>query len=255
MIPRTLLILLATAPLLSAQTTLFTDNFDSYTPGETLPSVSWGSVNPSTSSSDAAMEVVLDAGDFFGQGTSNQVLHILDESGSQNTRADAANLSFQVATLEFDFYEVGGVSGTPWRISFGLNSSGVGNVFQATLNSGNPGSYSLDAAHKAQIVVNSSTETVFYGGTSIASMQYQLWIDGVLVTANGGTASNFISGFTAGDSMTAFRITTDTSGLSQEMYIDNVTLYDGAVIPEPSTWALITGLVVGCALIFRRRSK
>lgn len=236
-----------------AQAILFSDDFDAYTAGEPLPTGPWGSVTPNTIEADAAMEVVYDSGDYFGQGTSNKVLHVLDETSSSNTRADLANLSFQVATLEFDFYETSDASGAPWRISFGLNSSGAGNVFQVTLNSGNPGSYSLDAMHKVQIVVNSSTETVNYADTSVASMHYDLWIDGVIVTDEGST-SNIPSGFVAGDSMTAFRFTTDSGGMSQEIYADNLTLYGSAVIPEPSSYALTSGLL-GIAMLARRRRK
>ncbi|MGE9295065.1 MAG: hypothetical protein ACQKBV_02080 [Puniceicoccales bacterium] len=123
--------------------------------------------------------------------------------------------------------------------------------FKQRLTVENPGSYSLDAAHRVQIVINSSTDAVSYAGTSVASMGYQLWIDGDLVTPNGSIASNFISGFTAGDSMTAFRFTTDTGGMSQEIYIDNLTPCNGAVVLEPSTRALIAG----CAIIYRRRRK
>ncbi len=170
--------LFACATTLSAQTPLFSDDFSSYTPGQPL-SAPWGSVTPNPTESDAAVEVVLDTGDYFGEGTSNQILKVLDESATYLTRADMRGLEFQVATLSFDFYEIAGVDGTPWRISFGLNASSAGNLFQATLNSGSPGSYSLNAKHTFQMVVNTSTANVAYQDTTLNSMHYDMWIDGI----------------------------------------------------------------------------
>ncbi|MDP0494705.1 MAG: hypothetical protein Q7Q73_00725 [Verrucomicrobiota bacterium JB024] len=251
---RILLASLFTVSAVSAQSVIFSDNFGSYTLNEPLSSP-WGSVTPNPTQPDAAVEVVLDTGDYFGAGTSNQILHVLDTSSTWLTRADMRGLSFNVATLSFDFYEVAGVSGTPWRVSFGLDSSSAGNIFQATLDSGNPGSYSLNAKHTFQMVVNTSTSNVDYAETTLNSMHYDLWIDGELVTSN-AAAETIPSGFVPGSNMTAFRFTTGSSSLSQEIYIDNVLLTEGAVIPEPSSlaWLGFAGLSV-LALRHRRNTR
>lgn len=253
MINRLLLASLFAAVSLSGQTTLFSDDFSSYTAGQPI-STPWGSVFPNPSESDAKIEVELDGGNLFSQGTSNQILHVLDESATFRTRADIRDLSYQVATLNLTFYEVSGVTGTPWRISFGLNSSSSGNTaFMVTLNDGNPGSYSLDAVHTAQIVVNTSNSSVAYEGTNVGSLNYDLWIDGILVTDEGGLISG--SAITAGTDLTAFRFTTDSGGLSQEIFVNNVTLYEGAVIPEPSTLAYLFGFTGVTALLLYNRHR
>ena len=252
-IPRLVIASLLTSTL-AAQTVLFEDNFNSYTVDEPISSP-WGSVTPNPSVADAKLEVVQDTSDLFGQGTSNQVLHVLDQSDTERTRGDIRDLSFDVATLTFDFYEVAGVTGTPFRIGIGLNSSSyTSTAFLINLQDGNPGSYTQDAVHKIQIVVNTSASGVdYYQSNNVASLTYDLWIDGVLVTDNGGLSDG--STIAAGTDLTAFRFTTDTGGLSQEMYIDNLKLYDGAFIPEPSTWGLAGIFALLGIVLHKRRAR
>lgn len=245
---------------LTAQTVLFSDSFNSYAPGA-LPSTNWGSVTQNGSTT--LLAVLADSGSLlpantFGEGTANQILRVLDTSTSDLTRMDRRDLSFQVATLSFDFYESSGVSGTPWRVFFGLNATSPtsNNSFRIDFNNGNSGAYSLDTVHRVDIAVNTSSSAVSYGTSgSVASLSYDLWIDGAFVQ-NGGLLSG--STFVGGANMTAFRFLTDSGGASQEVYIDNVTLFDGAhvglPIPEPSSLAL-AGIAVFAGGFRRRISR
>lgn len=238
---------------------LFSDNFDSYAGPfpMVLTTPPYASVTPNPATTDAYIVVDKDTGNLFGQGTNNQVLHVFDNSSTALTRADVnsnnvAGLSFDLATLKFDFYETSAYSGTGWTISFGLTSSATASTaFQIVLNSGSPGGYALNALHTAQIVVNTSASSVSYNSVSLDSLKYDLWIDGVRVTNNGSLSAG--SAFAAGDAMTAFRFTTTTAGLSQEIFVDNLSLINGAVVPEPSTLSL----VLGCAgfVIFVLRGR
>lgn len=233
-----LLSLFAIATATQGKRVLFMDDFESYTPDATLPRVNWGSI---TTGTDAVVEVVLDDDipqkRADGLGISNQVLHVSDATSDDPTRLDANELNFQVATLSFYFDEPSGVDGTKFRLSFGGQSTS-NTAFQITFNNGTlsdlngnfSSKYSLDTWHRADVVVNSSAAAVDYNGSeSVASLTFDIWIDGELMGDDIVVISD--STYTKGGSdMTAFRFTTDQSGLSQEVYIDNVFLYEGADI-------------------------
>lgn len=271
--PYLLLTLVAITTIARGQTVLFSDDFQSYTPDAPLTGPEWSAI---TTATDATLNVVLDDGDplspanSFGMGTDNQILQIKDTTSSGNIRMDATGLSYQVATLSFYYYESSAVNGTKLRLTFGESSNTNANwAFQATFNGGVlsdfdntfTASYSQDTLHRVDMVVNTSTSSVSYneGSDSVASLTFDIWIDGELKGDNIAVVSGTTVYTTGGTDMTTFRFVTDFSGLSREAYIDNVFLFDGAdinhSIPEPGHTALLFAGIIGMIAMHRFRSS
>ncbi len=264
--PSIIFTFLVIATIARGQTVLFSENFESYAPDSDLTAgANWSYVNTGT---DTLLQVVEDNGstlspaDSFGQGTSNHILHMLDNSTSAETRMDSSALSFQVATLSFLYYETSDFSNTKYRVSFGKSSNNsTDRAFQINFQGGvlsyssgaATAAYTVDALHKVDIVVNTSASPVSYNGdsASVASLTADVWVDGVLVFDN---ISHEGSTYDSPNTMTHFRYTTDFSGASREAYIDDIILYDGAVIPEPEDVALLFSGATGVIALLLRKN-
>ncbi len=266
--------MVAAATISHAQTILFSDNFESYTADSPLTGPKWSSI---TTATNATLDVVLDDGsplspaDSFGQGTSNKILQVRDTTNTGSTRMDATGMNFQVATLSFFYYESSAVNGTKFRLTLGENNNTRENyAFQATFNGGVlsdldntfAAAYSQDTLHRVDMVVNTSNSAVSYndGSDSVASLTFDIWIDGVLKGNNIAVVSGSTVYTEGGNDMTTFRFSTDYSGLSREAYLDDVYLFEGAdishQIPEPEQAALwLVGLSAVVALLRNQRSK
>ncbi|PAW76513.1 MAG: hypothetical protein B9S32_14800 [Verrucomicrobia bacterium Tous-C9LFEB] len=218
----------------SAATLIFSEDFESYTVGNELVSnEKWGSVT--SSPTGTLLTATADPSAVFHNGTTNKYLRISDTSNAALTRLDSKPSSaFQLATLSLDFYEPSGVNGTYWNISFPGTASIDFNGGQIRINSGTYSTvYPIDATHHLDIVINNTTAAEIYGINSVASGTFDLWIDNVLIL------DNYALNSTTGTDLTKFVFSTSSGSYSQEMWIDNVSLYSGIAVPEPSAVHLL----------------
>jgi hypothetical protein len=250
---------LALVSAASAQTIILQSDFNAYsTAGNADPGAPWNQVFDSDNGS-AEIDVVADASNWFGSGTGNQILRLLDTTNTAGLRLAAHSLAStaNVVTLTFRFYEPSGVNGTPLnvRLGGGSNDGDADVAFNIGFDSGNTnsGSYSLNTVNTVTIVANNSTSMVNYhfagGPQTVNSLSYDLYINGVLRRDNFGKGGTFADG----SALTALRFTTFSGGFSQDFYIDDVLLVSGAPIPEPSSAAALLGLAAGGFAATRRR--
>lgn len=187
------------------------------------------------------LEVIEDSANLLGAGTSNQIAHLADVSTSQRVTLYANNAlgtADDVVTLSFDFYEPSGVNGGDLFIRLRDNGTRLVDARfddgTAADNGGNvTGAYSQDAALTFYIVANNSGSTVSYGGTDVANDTYDIWVD------SGSGASVIVNDAPFRDSGGSFfndlEIGMFTSQASQEVYLDNLNVTAGVVIPEPAS--------------------
>lgn len=221
----------------------------------------------SVSTSGGALTIVEDSGDLFGNGTSNLFLDHIDSSTSQSTELRDTTVSgmTQLHTLSFRLYEPDVVNRDGAfivRIGDGIGSSDAavdinfndGTVGGNGLSSPVVGAYSLDSAFGIDLVVNNTGATVsnYHDGNSVANDTYDVWL------TNGATTTLIIDDLAFRNNIaTINRIDLRTfSGARQEMYIDDITLYDSAyvsfAIPEPSAYAYGLGIIAGLVVLRRR---
>ncbi len=234
------------AARLSAQTLI--DSFDAAPITGTADPANppWNEGINDVDDGNAELDVQQDAANWFGAGATNRILRVFDASNTAavQLRTNTAGLtpfrSSAVFTLSFDFYEPAAVSGAPLivRLGTGAADSAANTQFDTRLLDGQivagdgaipaqAGSYTLDAAHKLSFVANNSAVTIPYGnGETLGSQKADVWIDGVRVLDDFALASPI----TAGTKLSAIRFLTLVAGPSQEIFLDNVTTYDGPVI-------------------------
>jgi len=242
---------------------LFSDDFESYSANSNIGTTIWTETTGRASYMTVRNETT--ATPF---GTPNQYAQLADTGGGNGDfiRLMSPQLGGTynaVSTLQFDFYEPTGGGNSVMRFGYAgddgnrldLNSGGGRNV--ATLNNGTIAgvtggvstTYSMDTAYTIYMIFNDTASTVSYIGGSIAAFTAHVWFEqlgsGALIFAGSSTAANSqdTDGYAIG-----FR--TFNAEL-QEVWVDNVVVFEGAAaIPEPTT-ALLGGL--GMLALLRRR--
>ncbi len=246
---------------------LFSDDFESYDADSSIgtggPAI-WGEAAGNT-----AYRTVRDENTATPFGSPNQYAQLRDTASGNGpfirllstTQSGAANA---LTTLSFDFYEPTGGGDSVMRFGYAgddgtrydLNSGGGRLV--ATLNNGTIGgvsggtstAFSMNTAYTIYMIFNDTTSAVSYGGGSIAAETAHVWFEelgsGNFIFAGSASASNDqdLDGYRVG-----FRTFNSDE---QELWVDNVSLFEGAptAIPEPTT-ALLGGL--GMLALLRRR--
>lgn len=263
---------LAASPAYS-QTILFQDDFTSTGLGGSEDN--WNVYRTTTTSvSETKFIEVTDvnSGTYLGQAGDNYLRFYKENtSGSLWVTASNrfANGGSPVVTVEFDFHiptreGVWQANPDP-RIRLGVNDPIASNANRVPgeirFGQGGDGAissttdvYSPDTAQSIRIVYNhSSADVAYIGGTrEIASSSYDVWIDGQwkFSSASGLSTTNLLALDTPITSIGFGGF----NGSDGEMFIDNMTVYSGA-IPEPSTYALFGGLAVLAVTLVRRRSR
>ena len=99
-------------------------------------------------------------------------------------------------------------------------------------------------SYSLHVVANGSTSDISYGGTSVAAGTMDIYVDDALL-ADDQTVTNSLQA-------DGFRIYSVNGALAE---IDNIALYASAVaVPEPSTYALLAGMLALASVMLRRRS-
>lgn len=246
-----LLLTLATAALTSAAIGQFNivDDFESYSPG---------SVSGNIGSFD-----VIDATSTIGSGQAAQITSQISKSYSA---------SGSVITASFDFYNPSDVLESE-SVRFSLNhgdkinmvsssaqiiriSMSGGGFFAFEYSDGSTvvdSTYPLDTLVTAHLVFNGSTDPVSYAGKTLDAKSIDLWkeVDGALSFVGSGLIQ---SGKDL--PLTNFGFGTPSAYTSGDLMIDNIRYADGAaVVPEPSTYAVIFGLLSMVGILIHRRRK
>lgn len=251
----------------TAQTTIFSNNFETDTVGQ-RPT---GFTNFSDNNTTTFVRVNTDSSNFFGAGTSNKMLRLADtvNSASLEARAQGITGGATVATLKFDLYEPSGALNSPIFLHIGNGdlSADATRFTQVQLRDGNlilntgfpnggPLEYSLATKVGVTIVANNSLSAVVYAGLdgnsrSLAADTTDVWINNTLSISATAYATHGLANDTV---LNSFHFRTFTSDF-QEIFIDNVIFAAGAPIPEPASFAALGGLAaIGFAVTRRRRS-
>lgn len=262
---------------LSAQI-LFLENFDGQTPGD---KPSGTAVRPNVNSATVFAEVVTGSANTAGGGAGNGLELFDNESGSggayvfeNNFVADSGSqVSNAHVSFDFAWEQDLGASGFYGRFGVGafdpstgatLNTSGniyleirfgsdgafrvVGSAGSSVLNLNVGQAYSMDL-----FLNDSDTQSLDYtspaGGTvSLSPNSFAVYVDDVLLRTDG-----LENGALSGDStMGRFGIDSFTSHNGIDYTYDNFLVT--AIVPEPSTYAIIAGAaVLGLAMMRRRK--
>lgn len=262
----------AAAPLMG-QTILFEDDFSSTGLGTSADN--WNIYRNSPFSETRLVEIT-DANSeaIFGEANNNymRIYKADSTTGSvwvANTTMPAVT---SVITVEFDFVmsaRDGVFTGNPDpRIRFGKNGDPIasnnnrvpGEVHFAVGGegavSGHADVYTPGEHHRMRVVYNHSSSDVTYGGRTLASSAYHIWVDGQFKFAVGETDDDRLTpnATTPLDTPLQSIAIGAFTGTAGELFLDNLVVYEGA-IPEPSTYALGAGLLaLAGAFVWRRRN-
>lgn len=257
----------------SNATVIFSDDFDGNTipafavtpvAGSSIPedNMPWG-VNtsglPATWESDSNP---FSSGTFYAYindndpGNGNGTRFLTTDDGGDDPNGFGAQITGQVTTFSFDFFEptdadgddTGGGTGFGYSNADDLN--GAERVFRAFLNDGSLDpdngvagasvAYALDTVHTVWMVANDSAAAVNIGGQSVDPGEADVFIS----LAGAAPIWAFAVGKQNDNPQSAgFRSFT---GDVEELLVDNVSVVSGAVIPEPTS---ATVLLVSMSLL------
>lgn len=263
-----MLVLLAIAGLANA-TVVLEDNF-SDDPSYGQPSnPPW---NVAVTPSGQVNRVDPDAGNYFGEGTTNKVLRMRLTSGTGQMVRGIRNYATgaSAVSLKFDFVDTSeSYTPTPLRLIIGGNgwatnywqafdfkrdayNSTTGKIYAwSGTTSTLLGSYTTGGTKQTiEIVANGNTSgTVYYGDSqSVAANKFDLWINGVKVADDFDKQwGNLVS---PGDFQEVeFQMPAFTTGNIKEFYFDN---FVATAIPEPATMSI---LALGSMALALHRKK
>lgn len=224
----------------------------------------WPGGHTSVQPVNSLAEIRTDSNNLFGRGTDNQVL-FLDAAAGINMNFSMPT-GVQVATLSYEMYVTGFHSVGTSRLTTRFYDEGGGTIINHGLQRRTASSadfrfrneaerFDLNTTYRFEVVVNNSENTINVGGPDgahdIDSGMTAVWVNGSLSTIyNYGQTANSVRGDIGRIAMETF---TDNTWSA---YVDEVSIREGAfVIPEPSTYALIFGLLALSGAAYVRRRK
>jgi hypothetical protein len=233
-------------------------------------------VNFSTVSSNTSphlIQAVVDTGNTFGAGTSNQYMQYVD-GGSGDPRAIApAGLNGTGFQLTFDIVDPVTAETGPARVL--LSASNLGNesvllfftdgTLQGFHNNvttrdaqTKANAYTTGVKHSVTVVGNYSGSTINYGAgssQSVAPGTYDVWIDSVLHPEFND--AKFRHSETLSITSTTHFAMNSSNGASSSLNVDNIVIQDAIVtqVPEPSALVIaVFGVsVLGVRTLRRQR--
>jgi hypothetical protein len=269
-------ITLATAllalPLGTQASELWSDNFESYTAGDSVPARSNGTENWRNAVA-TSFDVVTDSSNIFSS-DSNQYAEMtatgLTSAPNVNSYADATTPASETGQLSFSFYDPSTAThaGFGWSLRIGsLNAGNSNTAFGIFINDGslvlsdgtgvNYGdvitTYTQDAVQQLDIVFNNSISSLDYGTGVVASGTMDVYLNGVLVGDDLAGSGGLAIGETIGNINFTAK-TSEETPFSGTLYLDDLSLNSSIAIPEPSSAALLLGLAVLLPLGMRYRS-
>ncbi len=216
---------------------------------------------------DRVVEVITDTEDYFGKGASAHMLNfsrLVEGAGTMSFRATNAFTPTSLFTLSFTMYEPD-ISGTgalgiyigrntPGSTDLGgfltLRNGGVGNTSGGT----GSGAYSMDTAHRFDLVFNNGSTSATYGESTLSAESVDIWVDGVRVLQDAQFTTTG-SSYTGNISSVQFIYASSPDG-PQTVYFGEIGVFNGGVvgaaIPEPSSSSLILGALLLTVFAYRR---
>ncbi len=242
---------------------VFSEDFNSLTNGTGI-TASNTDYTDFFNGSGASQTAATDAGDLFGEGTSNIYNRTLDSSSTNSARINANNLAAgDLVTYSWDFND-SGTSGYAFRLSTANDAQSNYSV-QVNFNPSTgtiidvASAYSTNTTYRVDVVANTGGSTVNfldgYGdGRSVSADSFSVFLTNLTTNVQTVVKDNVVFNGTesgAGFDSIAFQTFNGSAGVN--LAWDNVVLLDEAlvtVVPEPASLALM-GL--GSLLILGRR--
>jgi hypothetical protein len=216
---------------------------------------------------------VVDSGNIFGAGTTNQYLDLTDPTGATNQPFGNAPVALPAGTkgfqVEFDFFDPPTATGTGGGTRIALGSSSVssssqtinfiiadGTVTAFTNTVGNIKTATFDPLimHHVVLVGNYDSAAVTYGlgdSQSVGIAKYDVWIDNVLAIDEGAFRVALTS--SAGIQIGSGILNGAASTYYDNVIVDNTISF--TPVPEPSMFVLAGLGLIGLAMIGKGRMK
>jgi hypothetical protein len=241
-----------------AQTPVFSDNFNSSSPGA-LPSTpyNWGN-NGAT--------IVTDSGNLLQEGAGNQMVQLTP--GEYLGVQGISGAPYTVASLSFTLYLPAPSSSSQLYVEFG--DSGYGDIAGENITAGaiigSSGTDVTGTPTQFTFVINTGLTTANYlsaaqSSDTIGPQSIQVWQNGTLIVP-GWTLLNPTPPATTPLDPVSGIIFSDDASHTGNFDIDNLAFYSGAVVgalpaatPEPSVtdYLALSLAVGGVGMFFRRR--
>jgi hypothetical protein len=199
------------------------------------------------------VDVITDSDDYFGKGSSAHMLRfarLADGAGTMSFRAVNAFTPSPLITVSFTMYEpnITGTGDLGGYIT--LRNGSASNYTGGT----GTGSYTMDAAHRFDIVLNNAASSATYSEGTLSAESFDMWVDGVRVLEN-AQFSTTSSSYTGNISSIQFIYASSPSG-EQTVYFGEIGIFQGGVvgaaIPEPSSSSMLLGGALLALLGFQR---
>ncbi|GHB96597.1 hypothetical protein [Cerasicoccus arenae] len=248
-------------PVLTHATVLFTENFESYTPAQNVPTGgNWQALDPAD-----ILTAQTDSSNLFSTGNQYGQLSLINFSSNMIARATnfTGTLNGQFS-MQFNDPSGEAHSGRGWSLRLGSgagNSStafGVfiddGNLFLSSGNGVDPNggtitTYSKDVTNSLDIVFNNDNTIYNYAGGSVASHTMDVYLNGTLV----GDDLAGAGGLATGVAIATFNYTAKADPFTGTLFVDNLNVNSVAVIPESSNYAILAGALGFLVVAYRRK--
>lgn len=213
--------------------------------------------------SGGPVEIVTDSSNVFGLGSSNTVLRLADNGADSDVMLarNAGAFAPQTAIVfQFDLFDASGSTSNNFYFRIGDATLGGSDRWDAVFNDGTLSlgngdiSYDQDISNAFEFVFNSGSTAIEHRSTLVDPQTFNVYLnDSLAYTGATGTTS---TGNNAPIDAYSFLMIAGQGG-NDAYLVDNftATVPGIAPVPEPSTYALLSGLAVLGMVAWRRRRK